>query len=356
MSQRLCFTSPPSGALNCSACSRWLPRGAFPKPQKGRGEDRQCRSCSQKVQCKSCNEKFAVSSIQSNCRSSSDILCPKCKDSFQFDTFLQTPKDELGRSCIWDAIFLQRKADFTALLTCYRFGIFEKSILQRIMCYARLPHMLSLGGMHYCELCNETFQEVSVPKRLRMRISHKKAEWDGCPGVQLKFTHGSAFDVSELRRVANGNWFFRTLVKRRADKNRGSENQAQFDAYWAPLSATIHESESNPVHNHIMQEKHLSLQTEVCSGSLCVVWRAASQLARRLGEHPRTSQSRFSDGLQITQTTCSPHEVEQAAFLQRNISLRRNSKHDSTENMWMNPAQIQDEPAETLGRRKKKGR
>lgn len=282
--------------------------------------------------------------------------CRKCLENVQVDRLLQTPKDEITHFGVWRALQLQREAEVLLLLACHKYGLWERMVLQRILEFSRVPFITTHSGMHFCELCNKAFAEMSTMQgdHVHMSCSHmQKLDWEDCPGPRLAFNIGECFRVAELLKAPSGRWYFRTLAAPpkppTADEQRPSSNVDEqsdvlteamigvrgrsrgtsrtctgyvatvattFESYWAPLDATVEGMQSSPLAQHLQEQVHRDHEAAVSMGRTLLVSRAAVELAGKLGERPTTSLSRFQAGLGLGRF-CEPAHMEAAGRLER---------------------------------------
>mmetsp|Transcript_153781 Transcript_153781/g.294789 ORF Transcript_153781/g.294789 Transcript_153781/m.294789 type:complete len:394 (+) Transcript_153781:72-1253(+) len=329
-------------AVICAECGKSRPRSAFPKTElAGRGGER-CRLCAP-VQCRGCNQwlppgKFDEGQLGRR-SSGGEACCRTCQGNEQIDRLLQTPKDEVTHFGSHFVFQLQREAEHILLLACHRYGICERLLLQKILDFFRVPFIHSQNGMHYCELCDDTFQEVRARERVQMAIHSNAADWSGCPGARLAFITNQVFQVAELQRVPSGQWFFRAQVRQAREVRLGEDvpdietlledghmraqfkkEQApptHFQSRWAPWSATMESRGRSAIMEHHRSMLHKKLEERVASGRSCLLNHAALQLSKRLGERPSMSLSRLRDGLGLRTRFCSACDVEQASSLER---------------------------------------
>jgi len=246
-------------------------------------------------------------------------MCRSCSGNAQIDKLLQTPKDEVTHFGACGARRLQREAEHTLLFACHIHKIYERSVLQRILDFLRVPFITSYSGMHYCELCDEAFEDVFAKRHLRTSASSATVDWTGCPGQRFFFAAGESYAVEEFRKAGNGRWFFKTQVlQRRPDHVYGMPmHQTWFEPRWAPLLATAEGRELPTVADHLQSERHRVLETSVSGGGKVLVNHAALRLSRCCNENPTTSLSRLRDGLGVTGRFCTPDDVQSAQSLER---------------------------------------
>eukprot|EP00746_Dinoflagellata_sp_MGD_P004629 gnl/MRDRNA2_/MRDRNA2_108964_c0_seq1.p1 gnl/MRDRNA2_/MRDRNA2_108964_c0~~gnl/MRDRNA2_/MRDRNA2_108964_c0_seq1.p1 ORF type:complete len:398 (+),score=60.35 gnl/MRDRNA2_/MRDRNA2_108964_c0_seq1:94-1287(+) len=344
---RACNRKPES-APTCSVCEKDLPRSAFPKAELNRGGSRRCRNCGQQKQCRRCNEWFLASQLDERSH------CRKCGENAQVDRFLQTPKDEVTQFGVEIALQIDRESEYQLLLAGYRCGLHERMVLQRILDFLRVPFVTTQNSMHFCELCDETFQELAVKQGQLVQIAtlNRKIDWLGCPEPHLKFNSNETYTVAELLKAPNDRWFFRTLVKpvksqneeeailsrgcfnppdRSAVKtvindvcnniaaNNSSDLRAvpEFQSFWAPLDLTVEGQQPSPSVVHLNSTTHKAHEAEVADGAKALVSRAAIRLAKKLDEEPSLTLSRFRSGLGLTKRFCEPKHLQLAEKLER---------------------------------------
>mmetsp|Transcript_87449 Transcript_87449/g.276291 ORF Transcript_87449/g.276291 Transcript_87449/m.276291 type:complete len:508 (+) Transcript_87449:68-1591(+) len=306
----------------CPDCRRRLPRSAFPKAELSGGSGR-CRDCVIGFQCSGCQVYMPRASFEAGSRQ-----CRTCRGNAQLDRLLGTPKDEVTHFGAMKALRLEREAEYALVLTCCRLGLHDEALLRRILGFLRVPFVTHQNGVHYCELCDTSFQEapVSAGQRLRMAMASSEAKWVGCPGGRLRFQAGESHGVAAVRQVSSGVWFFRTQARLRGraaeDGSGGTSSsrggtQPQFMPLWAPLSATEAAGLPSPLAAHLASEAHCSREEAVTSGKRLLVSRAALSLSKELGERPTTTHSRFVAGLSIAGRFCTPEDVEKARRLER---------------------------------------
>ncbi|CAK0811939.1 unnamed protein product [Prorocentrum cordatum] len=294
------------GTVACGECGRVLPRSAFSRAALA-ADGGSCRDCQHHF-CGGCNQwlppsRFDAEALRHQrpararwgaappgqaCAS----WCASCGENAQVDRLLNTPKDEVTHFGAWGAVQLQREADHAFLLVCCRRGICERVVLEKILAFARVPFVMTSGGVHYCELCDEAFDEVTAARQYHMRVPSARAQWDGCPGPRLHFHVGQVCDTAALQRSDNGAWFFKTMARVRPPKPGGgeaaatvaAEGQSKFEVRWAPLAATAEALGPSPVVEHLASQRHCSNHRRVSSGEVRLVGRAAMELARRLEE------------------------------------------------------------------------
>lgn len=307
-----------AGSVLCPACHKNLPRSAFSKASLAGNCIGFCRECVQGVICEGCQQIFPPDKFKD--ASGTAPLCRSCQGNAQVDRLLQTPKDEVTHFGAWSALLLQREVEYALLLVCYRHNVYERLVLQKILQFMRVPFIISHGGKHYCELCDETFEEMLVKRELRMSTSSKlTTDWLNCPGEHLTFSQGDSYIVAEFRKSSQGCWFFRTQIKTRVlDKGDGISSQRPcFVSYWAPLSATVEYQELSTLSRHLESARHQSLEAMVVKGQQLLVNHEAMRLASVCCERPTTSLSRIRDGLGITDRFCEAADVERAKCLER---------------------------------------
>ena len=209
----------------CSSCRRALPRSVFQRSELSASSDtRRCRDCAGRFLCSGCHVILPLAQLgQTAFRRR---VCLQCKENAQIDRLLLTPKDEVTHHGPWRALQLQRGAEYELMLVCNRHGVHEPSVLQNIVSFNRVPFVVSYGGMHHCELCDEAFSEVPTLHRVRMVELPRLTDWAGCPGDPLAVQPCFTFAVSEVRRSGNGNWFFRTLARQPEKKTQESSSKA----------------------------------------------------------------------------------------------------------------------------------
>lgn len=365
-------------AVRCTACSKFLPRSAYSKPELGRGGGGRCRNCAQRVQCDGCNVWLLPEKLQGSSR------CRRCQENEQVDRLLQTPKDEVTHFGAFRAMRLQREAEHTMLLVCHKYGIWERMVQQRILDFLRVPYVTSHGGMHYCELCDKAFRDLAVEQghQVRMSMPDTQADWAGCPGPQLVFTAGETLTVAELARSTNDRWFFKVLkpvtkVGQRTSNLRNDLDSSIFsqrkrvnknneplaitcDAFWAPLDATAQGEQPSQLAEHLQSSTHKSYEAAVCSGQTMLVSRAAIELAGKLGERPTTAMSRFKVGLGHANRFCESSHVEMARKLERvrdldiPVKFLREVLPHRQDFLWITPDELQ-EAEDKYEKRKRKG-
>jgi len=223
---------------------------------------------------------------------------------------------------------LQRGAEYELMLVCNRHGVHEPSVLQNIVSFNRVPFVVSYGGMHHCELCDEAFSEVPTLHRVRMVERPRLTDWAGCPGDPLAVQPCFTFAVSEVRRSGNGNWFFRTLARQPEKKTQESSSKAFpcFKSYWAPLSQTFEGQEPSTLSKHLASESHMRFETKLAESSSALVSHAALTVSKKLHELPSTSLSRFRDGLGLSERFCTATEMQLALQLIRVRDLNVSTK------------------------------
>lgn len=313
-------------AVVCAECKKSRPRSAFPKAELAASSGARCRTCVQGMLCSGCNQLLPIGTFDEahahRRAGGGEMLCRTCQDNAQIDRLLQTPKDEVTHFGSHFVFQLQREAEHTLLLACHRYGLSERLLLQKILDFLRVPFIMSQNGMHYCELCDDTFPEVVQRERVHMAISSEAADWSGCPGARLKFSPKMSFKVAELRKVPSGEWFFRTQIPQRTaeqiseDLDHG-EVLTHFQTRWAPMSATLESREPSALSQHHQSPRHRFLEESVSSGRSCLLNRAALGLARRLNERPSMTLSRLRDGLGLNTRFCCPEDVHRASMLER---------------------------------------
>eukprot|EP00931_Biecheleriopsis_adriatica_P065278 TRINITY_DN39869_c0_g1_i1.p1 TRINITY_DN39869_c0_g1~~TRINITY_DN39869_c0_g1_i1.p1 ORF type:complete len:465 (+),score=79.93 TRINITY_DN39869_c0_g1_i1:117-1397(+) len=361
----------PSPLFDCTSCGKRLPRSMFAKAELNRGGNGRCRECAHGVFCKGCNSWLVQAEVHGK------STCRKCQENAQVDRLLQTPKDEVTHFGVEHVLRLDRETEHEALLVCQMCGISERMVLQRILDFIRVPFVATRNGMHFCELCNETFPQlpVSQGQRVCMDPGGGKIDWTGCPGLRLAFIPGEVFTVAELVKTPNDRWFFRTLATppkppkptagtsaantkqnthfgNQISVSAGSSNACPdgakssgqlekmsshfappmrgkdlisgsyaalptFASFWAPLDATLEGRRPSPLVQHLGSTSHKAFETVVASGCQMLVSRAALKLARELGESPTMSLSRFQAGLGITDRFCDSEQAANAAKLER---------------------------------------
>lgn len=308
-----------ASAVCCPKCHTALPRSAFSKAalnaKSGTGP---CRGCQDGIRCAGCQEWRAPSEFQEP--HSSAPRCGRCLNNAQIDKLLGTPKDEVTHFGAAAAMRLQREAEYALLLVCVRHELHERLVLKRIMEFLRVPYITSYGGNHYCELCDETFEDILAKRHVRMSCPMNSADWAGCPGQRLRYSPGEGFDVAEFRKVAGERWFFRTQVLQwMLDRGDGQPSQKPWvEDRWAPLSAVAEEGKQpSRLPEHLRSQQHRCLEAALEAGEKCLVNRAALAMAKKRGEDPSVSLSRFRDGMRVSGRFCTPKDVEAASALER---------------------------------------
>lgn len=341
-------------APTCSVCEKDLPRSAFSKAELSRGGSSRCRDCGLQKQCKGCNEWLLPALLDGRSR------CGKCRENAQVDRLLGTPKDEVTQFGVELALHLDREAEYQLLLVCLRCGLYERMVLQIILDFLRVPFVTTHNGIHFCELCDETFPEVAVKhgQLVQMATLNKEVDWTGCPGPRLPFHPNETYTVAELAKASNDRWFFRTRAKSQESLVKPlelqSENSAasphsfkpparatartvvsdvcntcslenvsdvhtlsEFQSFWAPLDATVEGRQASPSVVHLNSTIHKAHEAEVAEGRKVLVSRAAIKLATKLGEEATLTLSRFRTGLCLAGRFCEPHHAQLAEQLER---------------------------------------
>jgi hypothetical protein len=260
--------------------------------------------------------------------------CRRCSENLQVDRLLHTPKDEVTHFGALHILRLQKEIEYTLLLVCHRHGLWERLVLQKILDYLRVPFITSQMGMHYCELCDQTFMENAVKQgqTVHMERCGTPADWFECPGPALTFSLGSACTIAELRKVSAGKWFFKTNVvvpqsslnkldsAVHADERQNSKgmgNLSVVQPFWAPLSTTAEGRRPSTLIEHVGSKVHKDHEEAIVNGRMLLVSRAAIDLAKSTEERLTTSLSRFRAGLGISGRFCAPEDVERASRLER---------------------------------------
>lgn len=304
-------------------------------------------------------------------RRKATTVCQRCKDSkdsVQIDKMLQTPKDEVTRFGPLEALQLRLQVDLTFLLVCYRRGLWDRPILQRILEMSRPPFITSHNFMHYCEVCDVVFEECALRpgQKLHASVPSRSAVWDGCPGGRLKFIEGECFTAAEIRKTSNGAWFFKAEV--RHYPRRGEEGVVEdqfapmFKFLWAPVFAFAEGRQADLLAAHLRIPQHAARAEAVTIGQAHLLSRAASLLARDLGESTATSLSRFRTGLGLQLHLCSSADVERARRLeslknaQLPLKMVQEVFPEAKQLVWITPEQLMDLEEENQQRRRQKGR
>eukprot|EP00933_Yihiella_yeosuensis_P022383 TRINITY_DN1762_c0_g1_i3.p1 TRINITY_DN1762_c0_g1~~TRINITY_DN1762_c0_g1_i3.p1 ORF type:complete len:412 (-),score=90.41 TRINITY_DN1762_c0_g1_i3:712-1947(-) len=385
----------PAPTFECSACAKKLPRSAFAKAELNRGGSGRCRDCGNRTQCKGCQQLLLPTQLDSK------SICRKCRENTQVDRFLQTPKDEITHFGVEKALRLDKEAEHELLLSCHKCGLCERMVLQNILDFLRVPFVTTQNGMHFCELCDETFSELAVAQgqKVRMLTQCVKIDWADCPGPRLTFHVSETYTISELVKTAKGRWFFRTLAKppkkpelkkeptpghdssadsttvsesaaaspdkfSPPDRTEGSTSSAvpKFESFWAPLDATEEGRQTSPLIDHLKSNTHSAHEAAVNAGEKILISRAALKLAR---ENPgsgeaNTAFSRFRDGLSIAGRFCEPRQVELAKKLERirdvgiPVQFLRDLFPSKQSFLWISPEELW-EAEEKYEKRAKKG-
>jgi len=169
---------------------------------------------------------------------------------------------------------------------------------------------------------------------VQMATQNESIDWTGCPNPHLIFCLNEKYTVAQLSKMPNDRWYFRTLsrlpddhvpsqhsstsparVAGRAVSNSSSSNT--FESFWAPLSATVEGQLPSPSITHLSGNVHKSHEEAVAAGCKLPVSRAAIKLAKKLGEEPSLTLSRFQVGLGLVGRFCEPCHVEAAEKLER---------------------------------------
>lgn len=269
--------------------------------------------------------------------------CQKCQENAEVDRFLKTPKDEVTHFGVERALQLDRDAEHELLLVCQKCGLSERMVLQNILDFLRVPYVTTKNTLHFCELCDKTFGELTVVQGHSVHMAASVKDWTGCPGPRLAFGLGEAYTIAELVKSPQDRWFFRTLAippKRvlsqsdprpvvtttenkfcPPDRNDGSSAPAAlstFQSFWAPLDATEEGRLVSPLMKHLNGSSHKAHEAAVLAGVKLLVSRAAIKLAKNLGnEGPTMALSRFRDGLGLAGRFCEPKDVDLARKLER---------------------------------------
>merc|ERR1712023_388608 len=86
--------------------------------------------------------------------------------------------------------------EFALILGCHSHGLCEQLILHRIVDFLRIPFIASYKNMHYCELCDVTFEDFVLKEHLKQSL-HLSTE--------ASVTDGSICLVSrEAKKLAAG--------------------------------------------------------------------------------------------------------------------------------------------------------
>lgn len=165
----------PASAVVCSACHKELPRSAFPKNEFSKSGGRKnatprCRECAQRILCHGCNLWLRPALFHGSEIERGEPRCLRCRENTEIDRLLQTPKDEVTHYGAWKASRLQRETEYAVILVCNSRGLCEQFILRRIIDLLRIPFVASYKSMHYCELCDATFDDSELKKHLTQTL------------------------------------------------------------------------------------------------------------------------------------------------------------------------------------------
>lgn len=93
-------------------------------------------------------------------------VCRKSPQTIEIDRLLQSNDEDLQNIGLQKARKQQSKNELTLLMVCYRKGICESILLEKIIEYFRIQFVVSYSD-HYCELCNVTVETALLGSHLQ---------------------------------------------------------------------------------------------------------------------------------------------------------------------------------------------